>query len=517
MILDQMIKSLLKLSKGMSRPVYRGQANAKWEVKSGAVRRIEESYDGVPIEDEHQLMGLIQEYQKQELIEPLKLMGHPVKSDELMLAELQHHGAATQLVDFTESPLVALWFACSELNQKEDKKNCAAGKIFVTDIGNSLRWINGRRRKWMSEDPRENPQEFVYYKPDQTLGARILAQSSLFLVGEPHIPKEFMKDMTVPVGEKMKILEQLERLRISESVLFADLPGLAKLNNANRKLMRNRHLNPNQYKRLGERAFFKMQFTEALSHFAEYANLKPQVAEPYWLKGNALAELKVYERAIAEYDKAIEFKDNPFPVEKFYWDPFFIDYNLGTYHYNRGNAHAALGDHGNAIKDFDQSINLSNRISIGSSERLIRDCNYNKANSHFVLGQFTEAYEHFKRSGQNERSDAHLGMGNSVLMNGRINKAQNCYRIGIDKEPVQATEACHTNLNMLTNLIHNLKDRPIVSSRIEGKKLMIEVKNVQEKVFEFTGNTGNYGNWGGGKGYSGLMGFAIHLLNVRDN
>ncbi len=44
-----------------------------------------------------------------------------------MLAELQHHGAATSLIDFTKSALIALWFAC------QDKKT--NGKVFCLDIG----------------------------------------------------------------------------------------------------------------------------------------------------------------------------------------------------------------------------------------------------------------------------------------------------------------------------------------------------------------------------------------------
>ena len=40
---DIAIQKLLKISKGMSRPVYRGQSDASWEIVSGAVRRINRS------------------------------------------------------------------------------------------------------------------------------------------------------------------------------------------------------------------------------------------------------------------------------------------------------------------------------------------------------------------------------------------------------------------------------------------------------------------------------------------
>ena len=43
-----------------------------------------------------------------------------------LLAELQYFGAATCLIDFTRSALVALWFACQQGSQRE-----ANGKVFA--------------------------------------------------------------------------------------------------------------------------------------------------------------------------------------------------------------------------------------------------------------------------------------------------------------------------------------------------------------------------------------------------
>ena len=72
----------------------------------------------------------------------------------------------------------------------------------------------------------------VYYEPDRNFGARISPQSSLFLVAKPDIPEWTMWDVKVHVSEKSNTLKQLERLRVSEDVLFPDLQGLAKLNSA---------------------------------------------------------------------------------------------------------------------------------------------------------------------------------------------------------------------------------------------------------------------------------------------
>ncbi len=496
------IESLLKSSEGMSRPVYRGQANAEWEVNSGVVRRIANAYESEYVQDDQQLLGLIRVYQQQELIEPLKLMGHLDQSDESMLVELQHHGAATQLVDFTENPLVALWFACCDPEEGKE------GKVFVTDIGNSSVWINGRDRKWLSEEVRE----YLYYEPDRSSGARISAQSSIFLVGNPHIPKEIMQSIPVPADEKRNALEQLERLKISERVLFADLPGLATLNSANRKLKTKQHTDPNTYKRLGRHAFRSKNYIEALANFTEYVNSAPTIAEPYWLQGNAFAELKNYDKAIDRYDEAIALKKKPLPTESVIWEEWFLDYNLGTYFFNRGNTYAALDKHEKAINDFDETVKLVNGLPNKFSKHILRDAHYNKANSHFALGQFEEAYEHFKSSDWNEQSGANLGMGNSALMQAKFKEALNCYRAGIGQK-AQVGSSCRSNFNALTELLMRIGKKKIVSCKTEDQNIRISVRNVNEASFRFAGNMGNVGNWGGGESYSDLGGFEVNLMS----
>ena len=60
-----------------------------------------------------------------------KALGHDQKngqqlSDLEILAELQHFGAATCLIDFSRSALVALWFACQHSSKGE-----ANGKVYA--------------------------------------------------------------------------------------------------------------------------------------------------------------------------------------------------------------------------------------------------------------------------------------------------------------------------------------------------------------------------------------------------
>ena len=98
--------------------LYRGLADADWGVESSAYRRIR-------VSQEEPLPVTFQNYIKQ-LLDNAGLQGFRYQHDRALsdlelLAELQHYGAATCLIDFTENALIALWFACREELQKDGK------------------------------------------------------------------------------------------------------------------------------------------------------------------------------------------------------------------------------------------------------------------------------------------------------------------------------------------------------------------------------------------------------------
>lgn len=114
---------------------YRGQENAEWGVESGASRRLNLTNIGRPQDDQERFIR----YHETELLDPARMDGYGVEegrplSDLELLAKLQHHGAATCLIDFTRNFLVAMWFAC----QPHKEKN---GKIFILNTSDEKNFL----------------------------------------------------------------------------------------------------------------------------------------------------------------------------------------------------------------------------------------------------------------------------------------------------------------------------------------------------------------------------------------
>lgn len=95
--------------------VWRGQEDIEWAINSGAYRRLEKVQKKVT---ERNIISY-----EQSLLERASHKGYGVSnglvlSDMELLSRLQHHGAATRLVDFSKNSLVALWFCVSSLSNK---------------------------------------------------------------------------------------------------------------------------------------------------------------------------------------------------------------------------------------------------------------------------------------------------------------------------------------------------------------------------------------------------------------
>jgi hypothetical protein len=145
-------------------------------------------------------------------------VGTVPSSDWELLALAQHHGLPTRLLDWTENPLVAAYFACQE-NESED------GAIYMLQTSYVVR------------DYSTSPfaiDQLSRYRPHH-ITKRIVAQRGLFtLHPDPKQALELLNKGPIKIHRaivykklKKKLLFNLSRFGINRSSLFPDLDGLA--------------------------------------------------------------------------------------------------------------------------------------------------------------------------------------------------------------------------------------------------------------------------------------------------
>lgn len=215
--------------------LFRGVKNASYikdrKVETSSERRLPDEEKPIAPEE-------ILEINK-ELMEKVRSIGHDQKdgkklSDLNLLAELQHFGAATCLIDFTYSALIALWFACQQ-EQQEPGKEQENGKVVV------LRSDGPEHLKKVDYDMSENKNIDYFFEIDdkgrypryqwqpQHQNNRIIAQQSVFVFGATVIKAE--DECEIAACKKVEILKALKELSgITGERLFADFYGYAWLN-----------------------------------------------------------------------------------------------------------------------------------------------------------------------------------------------------------------------------------------------------------------------------------------------
>ena len=162
---------------------WRGQADIAWPLHSTALRRLRAdqeaaSWGTIPRTTDDPDENLVAEYETR-LMELARSAGHGYRaerrlSDLELLALLQHHGAATRLLDWTANVLVALWFAC-----RGEPDNF--GAVYGVSLENVWRLATEQHRSRSFAQLLEDAEERMTYFQPPPLTPRIPAQAGFFL------------------------------------------------------------------------------------------------------------------------------------------------------------------------------------------------------------------------------------------------------------------------------------------------------------------------------------------------
>ncbi len=357
--------------------LFRGVPNAAYRIEASAFRR--------PKETDRDFEKFLQI--NRVLISDARLQGYDEKDgrklkDLEILAEFQHFGAATCLIDFTYNALVALWFAC-QLDSKisQDPSN---GKVYAVqnepprfkevtsalleeDIDYFFQNIGDERAQF----PQPQSKQLYQWQPRQQ-NRRIIAQQSIFLFGDSHFDAD--AECVILESSKQGILTALEQgFGITESILFPDFDGFARLRSESRIYT---ELSAFEYKQRAIREYLRGEHGLAIAYYDEAIRLDPGDAHTYYHRGLAYNSQKQYELAIADYDKAINLKGEDHA--EFYYERGNANFSLKRYpsairdysevlrifpndknsHYRRGLAKASLNQYETAIADYDEAIRM---------------------------------------------------------------------------------------------------------------------------------------------------------------
>ena len=390
--------------------LFRGVSKDCYKIEASAYRRLETNKTAA------RLLKV-----NQELIEEAKSRGHDQKNSQRLfdlelLAELQHFGAATCLIDFSRNALIALWFACQPNSTKEE----ANGKVFAVRSDNPVRFktitpdlIEKKIDYFFNQTENDYP---LYQWEPKLQNNRILAQHSTFVFGGDQIESEV--ECVIMQSSKQEILKSLSQLSdITEASMFPDFDGFARLH-AHYKP----YIEPDARDHLqrGIEAYQKRELDDAIAYYTKAIELDPadiSITSPaYYNCGLAYYGKGEVERAIVDYTRAIELNPNfdaayynrgVVHYEKKAFEHAITDYtraielnpNFDAAYNNRGLAYTELRDYNGAINDFDRAIEINpnnanaynNRgvayVRQGKYHRAVHD--YNRAiELNYVLAYF---------------------------------------------------------------------------------------------------------------------------------
>ena len=266
-VLD-IIHEIVEKSSGINRYIYRGESKHYSDEVSSSLYRLVPHYKDMNFNIKeleniilHEAKGYIEddiEGYKIEENSDEESSDEERKRNFQLLTEIQHFGGATNLIDFTEDYLIALFFACDKSPEKD-------GRVIILT---------------------EDPTQYRIPKPSKTI-SRVAFQKSVFV--EPIMG--FIKilpnrTVNIPSCLKESMQSYLQKYHgISHKTIYSDLHGFIR-HSAYAEVCKGF-----EYQKLANEAACwkdkKKLYDQAIAHYTDATIINPRWVEAYFNRGRA--------------------------------------------------------------------------------------------------------------------------------------------------------------------------------------------------------------------------------------
>ena len=343
-----------------------------------------------------------------------------------LLAEPQHYGAATTLVNFSRNAMIALlmtcslWLACS-----------ADGKIFVVDPRQQefkkissvdLKKIILKLLRDKSKE-KESQNSLSGGKAQAYINARIPVQSSA------KEPCSFKSEKIVASSEaKQETHCRLENTTgIKEESGNPDLSTFAWADAADKSRLTK---SKEHYYSQGIDFYRRKEFAKAIVELSKVIKLDQGYAAAYFYRGNSFDAISEYDKALVDFTKTIELDPNNAAVYNnrgLIYNGFSeydkalaeftkaleLDPNYAAAYYNRGNAYSYKKEYTKAIADYTKALKLNPELAAVYHNRGISYLNHSEPEK--AIADFNKVIELQPNNCENAR----LGIKKAEKMQGK--------------------------------------------------------------------------------------------------
>ena len=286
-------------------------------------------------------------------------------SDLDLLAELQHYGAATCLIDFSYDATVALWFPCQPSSEKyscikqakdnESEVTCqliseknANDKVVAVDLHHSHKVDDTEDQNAINYfySPDEKGNYLLYNWQPKNQNNRIIAQRSIFIFGS--YPVEAVAECVIPKEKKLDILYSLEKtLGITEESLFPDFDGFVAQRAHDKEYI---GADVSGYIDHSDKALQNCDFEEVIRLCTKGISLQPDNIDVGFLlirKAEAHNNKGEQDNAIEDCNKVIKLHESN-----------YMPYHLRTCLNLRARIYESRNEHHSALQDYSKIIEV---------------------------------------------------------------------------------------------------------------------------------------------------------------